>query len=64
MVTFIPLLLAAALGSPAAQSPAKSLQVGDSAPAFKLKLLGKNEWFELGSNLGKRPTVLVFGSYT
>ncbi len=41
-----------------------NLRVGDLAPTFKLKLLGKNEFFDLKSNFGKHPTVLIFGSYT
>lgn len=47
------------------QSPqVGNLQVGQPAPNFKLKFLGKDAWFELKSNVGKRPTMLVFGSYT
>jgi hypothetical protein len=41
-----------------------SLVVGDSAPNFKLRLLQGEGSFELKSNFGKQPTVLVFGSYT
>ena len=41
-----------------------SLRVGDAAPLFKLKVLAKKESFALASNFGKRPTFLVFGSYT
>ena len=41
-----------------------NLRVGDSAPTFRLKYLGKNEFFDLKSNFGKKPTVLIFGSYT
>jgi hypothetical protein len=41
-----------------------ALRVGDPAPNFRLKTLdGKGE-FELKSNFGKKPTVLIFGSYT
>ncbi len=40
------------------------LRPGDKAPVFELKLLGKDETFALKSNFGKRPTVLIFGSYT
>jgi hypothetical protein len=41
-----------------------ALRAGDPAPNFKLKTLdGKGE-FELNSNFGKKPTVLIFGSYT
>ncbi len=41
-----------------------NLKVGDIAPNFKLKYLGKSEYFELNSNFSKRATVLIFGSYT
>jgi hypothetical protein len=57
-------LLAVALASQRQSPQVGNLQVGQSAPNFKLKFLGKNEWFELKSNIGKRPTMLIFGSYT
>ncbi len=41
-----------------------SLNVGDTAPGFSLRVLRTRDSFELKSNFGKRPTVLVFGSYT
>lgn len=44
--------------------PIVNLVVGQNAPDFELKYLGKNEKFKLSSNFGKRPTVLIFGSYT
>jgi hypothetical protein len=40
------------------------LKVGDKAPTFQLKALGKDEWYDLSASLGKRPIVLIFGSYT
>lgn len=40
------------------------LKVGDKASDFTLKLLGSKKKFTLSSNFGKRPTVLIFGSYT
>lgn len=40
------------------------LQPGDEAPNFKLKRLNADEEVELASFRGKRPVVLVFGSYT
>ncbi len=40
------------------------LKVGDKAPDFTLKALGSGEQFKLSDNFGKKPTVLVFGSYT
>jgi hypothetical protein len=40
------------------------LQPGDEAPNFKLKRLNADEELELASFRGKRPVVLVFGSYT
>jgi hypothetical protein len=41
-----------------------SLKVGDRAPDFTLKQLNSDKTFTLSSNFGKRPTVLIFGSYT
>lgn len=38
--------------------------VGTKAPAFKLKILDSEETVELASFIGKKPVVLVFGSYT
>lgn len=40
------------------------LQVGDPAPAFELPSPDKKETIELASFHGRRPVVLVFGSYT
>ncbi|GIV02294.1 MAG: hypothetical protein KatS3mg015_1124 [Fimbriimonadales bacterium] len=40
------------------------LKVGDPAPDFKLKWLHEDKTFQLSSNFGKKPTVLIFGSYT
>jgi len=39
-------------------------QTGSDAPNFKLKKLGSEETVELASFKGKKPVVLVFGSYT
>lgn len=41
-----------------------SLQVGVDAPGFKLKTADGKKEVELASFKGKRPVVLVFGSYT
>ncbi|HVL38556.1 MAG TPA: hypothetical protein VM328_04105 [Fimbriimonadaceae bacterium] len=40
------------------------LQVGDAAPDFTLKSVDGKSSFTLSSNFGKRPTLLIFGSYT
>ena len=40
------------------------LQVGDAAPDFKLKTKDGSREVQLSSFKGKRPVVLVFGSYT
>ena len=40
------------------------LKVGDDAPAFKLKSADGRREVELDSFKGKRPVVLVFGSFT
>jgi hypothetical protein len=39
-------------------------KVGDPAPDFELKLLASKELFKLSDNFGKRPTVLIFHSFT
>jgi len=41
-----------------------TLKVGDKAPDFTLKHLNSDKTFTLSSNFSKRPTVLIFGSYT
>ena len=63
-------LVAGLLGAAGATSDQRQtrardlLNVGDDAPNFKLKTLKQDAEFELASNFGKRPTVLIFGSYT
>ena len=39
-------------------------KVGEKAPDFELKLLDSKETFKLSGNFGKRPTVLIFHSFT
>jgi hypothetical protein len=39
-------------------------KVGDQAPDFELKFLDSKETFRLKDNFGKRPTVLIFHSFT
>jgi hypothetical protein len=39
-------------------------KVGDQAPDFELKFLDAKETFKLSDNFGKRPTVLIFHSFT
>jgi hypothetical protein len=39
-------------------------KVGDQAPDFELKFLDSRETFKLKENFGKRPTVLIFHSFT
>jgi hypothetical protein len=46
------------------QRSATTLRPGETAPSFKLQVLRSKDMFELKSNFGKRPTVLIFGSYT
>jgi hypothetical protein len=46
------------------QSRAGNLQVGQSAPPFSLKTVNGDGEVRLDSFLGKRPVVLIFGSYT
>ena len=41
-----------------------ALQVGDLAPDFTLDTYNHSEHVTLSSHRGKRPVVLVFGSYT
>ena len=38
--------------------------VGDKATDFTLKYLHSDKTFTLSDNYGKKPTVLIFGSYT
>ena len=46
------------------QSRAPALKVGDKAPDVKLEFLSDGKMYDLKKNFGKRPTVLIFGSYT
>jgi len=39
-------------------------RIGDKAPDFELKFLNSEKMFKLSENLDKRPTVLVFHSFT
>ena len=39
-------------------------EVGTQAPDFTLKVLNSDETVQLSERMGKRPVVLVFGSYT
>jgi hypothetical protein len=66
-------LLAAADAASAQQRPGRrkgdlrmpdTLRVGDAAPDFKLKTTDGSREVTLSSFKGKRPVVLVFGSYT
>jgi peroxiredoxin len=41
-----------------------TLRVGDQAPDFKLRTKDGRKDVQLSSTAGKRPVVLVFGSYT
>lgn len=41
-----------------------TLKVGDEAPAFALKSPDGKTTFTLAEHKGKKPVVLVFGSYT
>ena len=42
----------------------KTLAVGQNAPDFALRLLNGEEMIKLSDFRGKKPVVLVFGSYT
>lgn len=46
------------------QARAGNVQVGDTAPDFRLKSLDKTTEVALSDFRGKSPVVLVFGSYT
>jgi len=46
------------------QSRAPALKIGDKAPDVKLEFLSNGKIYDLKKNFGKRPTVLIFGSYT
>lgn len=41
-----------------------SPQLGNPAPGFELKKMGSKETAKLADFKGKRPVVLIFGSYT
>ena len=43
---------------------AGALRTGDAAPDFKLPALDKSAQVELASFRGRKPVVLIFGSYT
>lgn len=61
----VAVLLCGTSGLPQGQRPAQgTLKTGDKAPTFKLDYLKDDKGYDLASNLGKKPTVLVFGSYT
>ena len=51
-------------GASEQRRPDVRLKEGDKAPNFKLNILHSEKTFELKSNFGERPTVLIFGSYT
>ena len=68
------LLVASALGQPGPPAKKGDLpgigpkkagpKVGDQAPDFELKVLDARETLKLSDNFGKRPTVLLFHSFT
>jgi len=39
-------------------------KVGDMAPLFKLKLLNSKKEVDIKEFIGKKPLILIFGSYT
>ncbi len=39
-------------------------EVGDVAPTFKLKTLGGQREVDIKKLIGKKPIILIFGSYT
>ncbi len=49
---------------PTQASGVEGLRVGDTAPAVKLEYLKDGKAYDLKDSVGKRPTVLIFGSYT
>ena len=54
----------AAESEPATQPTRAAPEAGETAPSFKLKSLDGKSEFELTSLRGKRPVLLLFGSYT
>ncbi|MBK8915370.1 MAG: hypothetical protein IPM64_12360 [Phycisphaerales bacterium] len=54
----------AATSQPATKPARPAPEIGDTAPPFKLKSLDGKSEFELTSLRGKRPVLLLFGSYT
>jgi hypothetical protein len=58
------LLLIAGLTLALAQRVAGGPKPGEDAIDFSLKIVGEDKRFTLKDNFGKRPTILIFGSYT
>ena len=59
-------MLAATLALALQRAPQQGpgVRPGQPAPIFKLDLLEKDKSFDLKDHIGKRPVVVVFGSYT
>ena len=53
-----------AAGSQNRQQKKDGVLTGETAPTFKLDYVREEKLFDLAEKLGKRPVVLVFGSYT
>ncbi|MCH8273735.1 MAG: hypothetical protein IH851_03010 [Armatimonadetes bacterium] len=58
------LALLAPLAAQRPQRTPDNLKEGDKAPDFSLTILHTEKKFTLSDNFGKRPTLLIFGSYT
>ncbi len=58
------LVLIAGLSLALAQRVAGGPKPGEDAIDFSLKIVGEDKRFKLRDNYGKRPTILIFGSYT
>jgi hypothetical protein len=64
------LVVGAAHGQPRKDSPfgsgpkKRGPKVGEKVPDFELKFLDSKDTFRLKDNFGKRPTVLIFHSFT
>ena len=51
-------------GAPSKGPPKGGPKIGERAPDFELRLLDSKETFKLSGNFGRRPTVLIFHSFT
>lgn len=64
VLTLAALAAMPALARPPNPKRTPGVEVGAEAPDFTLRMLNSDETVQLSKVIGKRPVVLVFGSYT